>query len=446
MIKVAFKVLTFILFCFVVNVLASNTAEAIISGQTVELSVPDTSILVSGSSARQALVTIEVNDVVVASTTSDSNGEFSSVIAGLTPGVQKISVQYEVDGRKSLEQTKNVSLQPQQQTPVSFLLPPILYNAGPTLVSVSENIILEGYSKPNSTVTLNSSTGLTLQTVTNQTGQYVFSISGGQFFLQDVSFFSRYRINGQDSTLSNVVLVKISGLESEQGGSEPDIIVNPFQPSSPVVLFPEGSQAYIDGDSVVFRGQAQAGSQIIAYANGQVIGSVLVNQNGEWEFYYTSLEERVIFQFSTCVDGSCSLTSQSIEVQFGLILGACNIDLRLDNYRYWDITTKDYIILNSDTFPVNLEVSIDWDDGPAEKFSYDAGSPFQYKHSYSQPGVYNGSVRVAYENCSQERFFSVIVNNEVSSTPFSGDEIRNMIIILVTLSSIGFYVNRRTVR
>jgi hypothetical protein len=445
----AYKLLALVLFGFVGAVILSASAYAISSGQTVQLTVPNTSLQVTGLSARQALVTIEINDIVAGSTTSNNDGVFSHVLASVPSGVQKISVQYEVEGRKSLKQTKSVSLQSQQQTTVDFLLPPILYVVGSNEINVSENIVLEGFSVPNTTVTLQSATGFNLQTATNQSGRYIFSVSSGQFFSRNVSFTSLYKFSGQNSALSDTVSISINGLDSrldndqsQPGGSRPEIIINPLQPTSPTITYPEGAQLSVDGNSILFKGRAQIGAQIIAYANGQIAGSVTVNQDGDWEFFYTSTEERVLFQFSACIGQSCSLLSESVEIQFNTSKGSCSIDFRLENYRFWNLVTMDNVTLSSDIFPVGLEVAIDWGDGLDEKFSYDAGDQFKYEHAYMQPGTFNGSISVITDDCVFERYFSVVVDNDKSSTLLSGFEIRNLMLLMVFLLPFSIYFYR----
>lgn len=423
----------------------SKQIFAINSAQPVELTVPATTIEVSGFVARSSLVTIELNGVIVGTATPDSAGAFSKVLTVVSPGVAKISVSYEVQGRTSLKQTKSVSVQPQQQTEVEFLPAPILFTNSPINPAVPQNIAFHGFAPPSSTVTLQSSTGVTLQTLTNSSGKFTFTVNSSQFSIGEVIFKAQVQLAGVTSAFSRNVAINFRLPPPQIATDEPDIIVNPNQPVTPVVSFPNVQQTRINGNTVTFSGQAQPGLQIIMYVNGQVAGSVFVNENGEWEISYQSFEERALFQFSSCDGQSCSLPSETIEVEFKLVAGVCEVDFKLDIYRFWDISER-LILLTSDSYPFDALVSIDWGDGVSEQFSYDANDDFSYAYTYKELGQYNGSVLLTLsDECELRRYFSVQIDDQGDKTTPEFNAWRNLIILFVVLTpiSFGFYRHSR---
>lgn len=392
-------------------ILHAGQVSAATSIQPVELTVPATTIEVSGYSPPGSLVTFELDGVVVGTATASASGVFSKVLTSVNPGLATVSVFYEQEDKKSVSQTKNISVQPQQQNSVEFLLAPILYTNGPVNPVTPRNIVLEGFAPPDSTVLLQSTNGLILQTIVDANGRYSFTINGSQFGVGEVSFKSQVQFMSNTSPFSESLNISFQPPASENGADEPDIIVNPNQPATPVVTSPTEETSSVDGDTVTIRGQAQPGTQIVVYVNGQVAGSVFVNANGEWTFTYQSIEERALFQFSACDGVSCSLPSKPLELQFGLVAGECEIDISLKQFRFWGISLGERITLSGNALPFDAKIEIDWGDGTREVFSYVSNTSFGYAYQYDQSGVYNGSILVTLdEECSKRVYFSAVVD------------------------------------
>lgn len=408
MLRVAGRTLGLLLFvgCFL-SVVFYQSASAITTGSTVELVVPDTKLTVSGRAAPGAHVSVKDGPSLVATTVADGAGNFSASITVIS-GIHQISTYYDDTAlQRSATTSFSVSVQPQQNLPVSTFLSPTIVKGTPSPAQVGSIVQVRGYTFANSDVVLNVNHGSYTEVVqSNSAGFYEFLVDSNNLGEGIYTAFTRSSFGSEQSDISKSINFEIQNVS---GPTTPDITVSPDQLPPPIVLVPIDG-AVIENDGAIIRGESIPGAQINVYENDLVIGSTLVDEFGKWSFSYTAKFTPVTINFEACVDSRCSILSRSITLSFTR-LDDCDVDFRLGEYRLWDVREGEAVSL-SILEPSNGKVlGISWGDGVVEEFDNISG-PIDIKKTYAVAGSYSGTVTIKSDDCERTRYFTASVSNK----------------------------------
>lgn len=401
-------------FTVLIVTLFSGQAFAITSSQPVELSIPSTTLTVSGFASPNAIVTVQEGATAIATLSADSSGAFSKQIVR-TPGIKNINVFYrDANNRQSVTNRKSISLQSQTNTNHTVFLSPTIELGSQGIVRRGSLVQVRGYSVPNSIINISLDYGTSqFQTSTNSQGYYEYFIDTNTL-LEGAHTVSSSAIKGAD--LSDVSSILTFNVQSEANGFVPDIVVSPDVIPPPSVSLPQDG-SIIDGNSVTIYGESLPNAQINIYENNKLISTVTADNAGKWSFVFNATTTPVTLSFEACVNGECSILSRSITLNFTGIRSSCSVEFGLLQYRFWDIQTNENITLEfKDEY--NGTIDLNWGDASKERFNVVPEGNRQLTHIYGDSGTYNGSVTLTSDGCEYTRYFSVIVtggntNNDV---------------------------------
>lgn len=417
-----------------VAVLGGN-ASAINRTVPVEVEVPDTTISVSGLSSPFSLVSIREGASTIATTSADADGNYSATLTSQVSGLRTFSVFADDDsGARSAVNTQTISVSPQQNTAVTFNIAPTLIRRTPIQTTNNSVIQFNGYAVPNSVVVLNVSGSDVLNTTSNANGFYEF------IYATNGLAIGLYTATVQVSSVFNIPVSNIAQFEIvSSDDSSIDIVVDPIQLPPPVPLQPENN-ATIVGDQVLISGESVPNAQIIIYQDGEIIGSILANDSGQWSFIFTATYTPTTLSFEACIDGRCSVLSTLLTLNFpDLSQLACEVDIRLEQYRFWGVSAGDQLTLQlTEGLGADAVIEIEWGDETSEKFDYESGiSSNEFQKIYETASSYNGTIRAVGDNCG-ERYFSVQVVDEDAQ-----GENYFLLFLLVIIFAVVMYMSQR---
>ncbi len=376
--------------------------------EPVEITVPETKLSVSGYAAPNALVQVSNNSSLSSSVLADSSGFFTTTFVSAS-GIRTVSVHFvDQESVASKVSTKQVSVNPQTTTSVEFVLPPTLTRRGPEILN-SGKVILSGYSLPQTTVNLRLTPLQTRTVQSNSNGFYEFvlpltTLNPGSY--DAVTYVKKTGVTSPDS------IKKFFIYNNKSTNAQLDFVAyTNLETSSvppPIAETPENESTITD-ESVFVSGKATPNSQIVIYEDGNIIGSVAADENGQWSFIYTASYSPVELSFEACINGLCSVLSNSLSLSFTKFDRRCSqTTFELARYRLYNKLVSERISI--DVLKTNGDgvVTIDWgDDQTDERFDHDADRPVQYSHQYSSPGLYNATIRFTQDDCSITRYFSL---------------------------------------
>jgi hypothetical protein len=403
--------------------------------QPVQVTVPDTSLATSGKASPKALVTIYRNNIEIGTTQADNQGYFSKVIQSLPAGTSDISLEYkDKQGNESSRFSVNLAFQQQQSTEVEVFLSPTLRLDPSLIFNANQMMTFHGYSMPGAQVTVELNDGaVTLQAFANGSGRYLITAKAEvigvgthtySVFAQDGSEQSQK--SDDHSFIVTRPVPQPTVEQPDPAGSDqvsenevPEII----SPNSPIILSPL-SDSIVSSQSVQIMGSSQPNVQIEIYSDGVAVGSVFSNADGSWSTVFSATRDRHTLYAVACISETCSDPSDEIELEFSSIRGVCSSDLRLEQYRFWNMDKKNAIPLKiSSVRGTNpFTAYIDWGDGRSEQFSFQSDEGFETLfHQYDEPGIYNGIITVADTfNCAGSRYFSAHVSDITTTAELTG--------------------------
>lgn len=396
----------------------SMTAGAITRTEDFELTIPDTTLQITGYAAPGALVTFTENGAVLGTTVALADGSFATLLTSQKSGIRNINTYFEdEDGIRSATSADSVSVQSQQQTSLDVYISPTIIRKTPAEVQQGSIIQVTGYTVANASVALSFGiAGDEIVTVAGVDGFYEFlldtdDLADGTYDVFVVSTISS-PVSSTSDTSEEVSFTLVSITEpspSEPDVTVPDIIVSPNQLPPPIPQSPDDG-AIIVGDSVTITGESVPNAQIIVYENGDAIGSVFADASGQWSFEYTATSSPVTLTFEACRNGVCSVLSQSLSLSFEFTRSQTCTDrnvFELADYRFWGVSAREFITLDVLITNGDGVLFVDWGDGnPVERFDHDADRPDGYQHAYSS-GQFNGTARFVQGECEIVRYFSV---------------------------------------
>ncbi len=418
----------------IVFMMIGLSAHAITRTETVELTVPDTVLDISGFASPNATVEVREFGSVIGSVVADVNGNYSLSLVSQSPGFRTLIIsQNDVDGQASNQVPQIVSVAVQDTTSLVVNIAPTIDRKTDLEVLQGSLVQINGYTAANSVVTLTFTSGQQITTTSNASGFYEFLVSTSDLPTGENSVFVESSVGAQSSQASSVV----SFVVVRESDASPDLVVSPELLPPPVVTSPD-NDAEIPGNSVPVSGTAIPNSQINIYENGVLIGSTFADDSGEWTFVYTAISTPVSLSFEACVGGECSVLSTNLQLNFSLVLEnllACEIGFALSEYRFWGVPVGDEISLNAVDIRGEGIFVIDWGNGVQETFNYRDGQDSVFRWEYDAPGNYSGTVRYVQgfddidNECQITRYFSVNVVDQRSSDLFL------WILIIATLLS-----------
>ncbi|MCA1807489.1 MAG: Ig-like domain-containing protein, partial [Actinobacteria bacterium] len=433
---------------------------SIFAQQPVQVTVPDTSLVASGKSSAQALVTIYRNNIEIGTTQADSQGVFSKIIQPLPTGTSDISLEYEdKQGNASSRYSVNVAFQQQQSTAVEVFLSPTIRLDPSLIFNANQIMTFHGHSIPGAQVTVELNDGaVALQAIANNSGRYLIT-ANPEVVGVGTHTFSVFAEDGSEQSQKSDKHSFIVTRPVPQPTVEQPSLDEPNQtgddespeitsPDPPAILSPI-SGSVVSAQSVQIMGSAQPNAQIELYSDGVVVGSVFSNADGSWSTVFSATRDRHTLYAVACINELCSDSSGEIDLEFSAIRGVCSSDLRLEQYRFWNVDKNDPIPLaiSSVRGTSPFTVYIDWGDGRSEQFSIESDKGNEpFLHQYNEPGIYNGIITVADTfNCTASRYFSVHVSDVTATAELTGIaffSVTEALIGLIVLVGLYFVVRQ----
>lgn len=383
--------------------------NAITRSEDVQVTVPTTDVEIRGKSSPQAFVTVRKGQSTVATTTAQLDGTFS-VVFNQPSGLQTYSVFYDDSfGIRSNVLTRTVSVQPQQTNIFSYYLSPTLTIARYNPIVVGSIVQIRGQTVPGATVQIVFDGGVkNYQTTANASGNYEYLYDSAELGSGTYSINARA---SQASDTSDISLTETITVVAVEDKPTPDIRVKPELLPPPTVLVPSDGTV-VTGDNIVIRGESVPNAQIVVYEDGKPIGSIIADNNGNWEFSYSSQKSSTVLTFEACLAGRCSVLSKPLSLYFVFDTSPCRLEFNLQSYRFWNITENQelQLIIESISESSDGKIKVDWGDGIIEVFTSD----YELKkigYRYSSPGSYSGVIEYSNStgSCTVTRYFSVVV-------------------------------------
>lgn len=181
---------------------------------SVSLEIQDSSIYFEGYTCPNCIVYFEENGVIVGSTISDSNGLFTKHLTALIPGIHPITIySSDINNTSSRAILINILVIHQQQTNLTNIYLPPTININGNSFSNEDNILISGYTKPNSLVkiTLTGPNIISYTVSSNSSGYYYININTSILIATNYSIYSNLLIDGiiDNSTISNFFNINI---------------------------------------------------------------------------------------------------------------------------------------------------------------------------------------------------------------------------------------------
>lgn len=420
------SVIIFSLSFFTVN------AQSQTGGTSVTVGVGDTALLVTGSTSPGAIVTFKDGSSVVGTATAGSDGRFSQTFPAQSPGIHNLSI-YGRDIQNRLTDTViiSVNLTEHLTTSIDVFLPPTFAIAQST-VQQGQSLQLEGRSLPSSTVSFIVDDNLVFTTMTNSDGAWSYQLDTAGIDVGNHSIFARARDNsGNQSYPTSKQNFTIQAAESSDQTQPP--------PPAPVITSPTDG-AVIDGTSVIIKGTALPGTQIIIYDAGRQIGSVFANSRGEWQFELTLTADSYDIFARACRATICSGSSNRIRIYRKTPGSGQPFNIKLEEYSYvieegQSVALK--LSAENSAWPIKLE--FDWQYGPKETqvLSQEKAT---YSHHYPKSGRYNGTISATNAaGATQKVFFSVRVLPIDQSRPLPWF----IFLLLLMLLCLIYFISRK---
>jgi hypothetical protein len=434
------RILSFLVVLTMTIGLIQNSTFALTSSIPVELTVPDTLLRIDGLAAPNSQVTVREAGNIVASVVANSTGNFQAVISR-PPGVHTISLDYtDVNSIKSQTNTQTISLQPQQTYVYNVFLSPTITRGNPGKVINGSIIQFRGLTAPSAVVTLKIDYNVyEFETLSDTNGFYEFlvdsSVLGDGNHISSTSAISGVSLSDQSRSIN-------FNVEPKSDPSSPDIIVKPQQLPPPVTSSPQDG-VLIDGSEVTIYGESVPNAQINIYENTKIIGSVFSDNYGKWFFKYNANSSPVTLSFEACVNGICSVLSRTLTLNFTNLSVKCSLNFELENYRFWDVSVNEQIVIKPLNTTNDGVFKIDWGNSITEKFSYDQLKTDGFNYGYNNKGNFNGSITfesTAGKNCSKTRYFSVLVSEENNNNNYNS--LLWLLLLIAGLLGLNYLVSK----
>src|SRR5258708_7324137 len=151
-------------------------------------SIAPTDITLSGIAYPNAKVILLLNGIEATEINADSSALFVLKLSNITSGVRVFSVAAEdTKGLRSVLVTIPIMVKDNTSTTVSNLFIPPTLSINKTSYGRGEDILVNGYSAPESTIPLNIDSQNNLTTIADNLGWYTFDIKTDSFSLGDHS-------------------------------------------------------------------------------------------------------------------------------------------------------------------------------------------------------------------------------------------------------------------
>ncbi len=435
------KIFSVIALTSLLSLLTTLPVSALSRSTPIQLTVPDTTLTITGYAAPGALVTFIENGSTIGTTTANAAGFYTKALPS-QPILRTIDHYFtDAEGVVSRMITSSVSVASQQNTTVESYISPTITRKSAQTLQKGSIVQISGYTASNATVTLSiSSQGVVQTTIADSSGFYEFLYNSSSLDTGDytASVFGSINSPQQDSQSSDEISFTIVDVD---GPTRPDFVVSPDQLPPPVVVSPEDGST-INGNRVEIFGESVPNAQINIYENGKLYGSVFANSAGKWTFVYNAGSNKAMFHFEACLEGRCSVTSKSLTLFFEQLNLSCSTIFELAEYRYWGTMSGDEFNIDVLETSGGGTLYIDWgDSSQEERFSHDATRPQAYRKIYQKSGDYNGSARFVQGDCEVIKYFSVRVrDSDTSSIPWS---ILTLLVVIILFATNRYYRARR---
>lgn len=396
---------------------------------SVELDVAQTKVVVKGRASPGAQVVAFIDGSEAGTTTANGHGAYNIHVNNLATGTYTLAAEaIDVTGQLSPRSSREIAVNAQQTSIVNFFLAPTVV-ATPSSQTFGDNQIdFRGYTANNARVRVRIGNGLlVLNTRANNQGFYRVSLATNTLAVGIFSYRAEANIGanvsepdtqGKQFAITPPTTQQTPGDTPSNG--EPDTTNTSSStedqedeqvPATPTVITPANGSR-IESSRVMLNGTASPGSEVLIYEGDMVIGSVLVDENGEWQFYFQATQEIHRLRAQECIDESCSGFTEYIEIGFGLIQGECALDLQLSSYRL--MTAPGSVVDISSTDPLvgpDISAIVNWGTGSEQRFDVASGDRLFSDYVYSENGMFNGYVIVTDgNNCTDTASFTVSVS------------------------------------
>ena len=405
------------------------TQDGLALSSTVEVNVPDTSILVQGNTSPGSQVTTFINGSESATGLANSAGFFAIEIGNQASGVVLVGVtSTDQNGQTTAQATRSVAVQLQQTSIVSFFLAPTITTQPAQQSFGDDAITFSGYSAPNASVTINIAQNLrTLTAQANSQGFFTVQLITNSLNVGTFNYTVSAQLGANQSEPDTIARqFTITPPLPQPPAPQPAPISPPAQtatPTRPSPITPPRissplSGSSIDSSTAVFRGEASPGAEVLVYENEQLIGVVVANADGEWVFYFQAQRESHSFRFEACFAGECSEISEAVDLNFALVRGECLLDIRLESYQLSVVEGEPARLQTSEQLGISEALAfVDWGDGNQQRFDTVDDEVITAEHTYVAAGLYNGYIMLTDDaGCSDVAYFTVQVNEPTPAT------------------------------
>ena len=272
----------------------------------------DTTLIYVGTAEPDSLVSVLLDGTLAGTATADAAGQWSldATVSELADGVYQVTV-------RSEDLAGNTSDSAPQQIVIDTTAPGVAEltsisddTATPNDQVTSDNtLMLSGISEPGSTVELFVNGSPVGTALTDNNGDWSFDNSA--IVLSD----------GE-----NNVTTQVTDLAGNTGVvSAPSVItVDTLAPDAPVIsgisedTGAQDDDAITTDNTIAISGTAEAGAEITLYLDGSLIGNLIADTDGQWEFSYEGTVladgEYVLTSTATDVAGNLSAISDGLEI------------------------------------------------------------------------------------------------------------------------------------
>lgn len=180
---------------------------------TVSMTVGDTTLLISGQTSPEALVTFVENGATIGTTSAFANGFFSKRFTAQTPGIHTFGI-YAKDqsGVTSATVTSSLSLTAKAETALANLILPPTISLDKSTATQGTIVIISGRTAPSSTVAIFIfETRIASVTASSANGAWSYSLDTSSISLGDQSVYAKTTTSeGYQSQTSQTLTLKIN--------------------------------------------------------------------------------------------------------------------------------------------------------------------------------------------------------------------------------------------